>query len=231
MLEELKKRVCRANRELVNLGLVVFTWGNVSAICRSSGLVVIKPSGVEYDTMKPEDMVVVDLEGNVVEGRLKPSSDTATHLELYKAFQNIGGISHTHSRYATAFAQAGRCLPAYGTTHADYFYGDVPCTRSLSEAEAAEAYEANTGLVIAETFHDLDPDAVPACIAKNHGPFTWGDSCEEAVYHAAVLEYCAQMALITENLGALDTMPSYLLDRHYHRKHGETAYYGQHKSE
>jgi L-ribulose-5-phosphate 4-epimerase len=227
MLEELKERVFRSNLELVAQGLVIFTWGNVSAVDRASGLVVIKPSGVDYDKMKPSDMVVIDLDGRGVEGVLQPSSDTPTHLALYKAFPNVGGIVHTHSKFATAFAQAGRCLPAYGTTHADYFHGDVPCTRGLTEAETAGAYEKNTGLVIAETFNAVDPDAVPACLVKNHGPFAWGRSCEEAVHHAAVLEYCAQMAFMTENLGASEAAPAYLLDRHYWRKHGQFAYYGQ----
>jgi L-ribulose-5-phosphate 4-epimerase len=227
MLEELKERVCQSNLELVTLGLVVFTWGNVSAIDRAAGLVVIKPSGVEYEKMKPGDMAVIDLDGHLVEGFLKPSSDMLTHLELYKAFSGIGGIVHTHSKYATAFAQAGRHLPAYGTTHADYFHGDVPCTRGLTKAEINAEYEKNTGLVIVEAFGVLDPDAVPACLVKNHGPFAWGGSCEEAVYHAAVLEYCAEMALMTESLGASNRAPSYLLDRHYYRKHGKSAYYGQ----
>lgn len=227
MLEELKERVYRANLELVRQGLVVFTWGNVSAIDRAAGLVVIKPSGVDYDDMKPSDMVVIDFDGKAVDGTLKPSSDTPTHLELYRAFPDIGGITHTHSIYATAFAQAGRSLPAYGTTHADHFRGDVPCTRALSEDEIAAEYEKNTGLVIAEAFQALDPDAVPACLVRNHGPFAWGSSCESAVYHAAVLEYCANMAYVTENLGMPEPVPGYLLDRHYSRKHGKNAYYGQ----
>jgi L-ribulose-5-phosphate 4-epimerase len=227
MLEELKERVYRANLELVRLGLVIFTWGNASAVDRASGLVVIKPSGVEYDEMKPEDMVVTDLDGNVVEGKLKPSSDTPTHHELYKAFPGIGGVVHTHSKYATAFAQAGRSLPAYGTTHADYFLGDVPCTRAMTEDEAFSEYEKNTGLVIAETFKGSDPDEVPACLVRNHGPFAWGSSCEEAVYHAAVLEYCAHMAFVTESLGAREPAPDYLIYRHFRRKHGKDAYYGQ----
>jgi L-ribulose-5-phosphate 4-epimerase len=227
MLEDLKEHVYKANLELVQLGLVVFTWGNASAIDRGTGLVVIKPSGVDYDKMKPTDMVVTDLEGRVVEGGLRPSSDTPTHLELYRAFPNIGGVVHTHSRYATAFAQAGRSLPAYGTTHADYFRGEVPCTRALTEDEIATDYEKNTGLVIAETFRALDPDAVPACLVRNHGPFAWGKSCESAVYHAAVLEYCAHMAYVTESLGTPEPVPDYLLDRHYWRKHGKNAYYGQ----
>jgi len=227
MLEELKERVYRANLELVSRGLVVFTWGNASAIDRASGLVVIKPSGVDYDDMKPADMVVTDLDGKVVEGGLRPSSDTPTHLELYKAFPNIGGVVHTHSRYATAFAQAGRSLPAYGTTHADYFLGEVPCTRAMTEGEIKAEYEKNTGLVIAETFRVLDPDAVPACLVRNHGPFAWGSSCESAAYHAVVLEYCAHMAFVTESLGTPEPAPDYLLNRHFWRKHGKNAYYGQ----
>ncbi len=228
MIEQLKERVYRENLELVKLGLVLFTWGNVSAIDRKSGLVVIKPSGVEYNAMKVDDMVVVDLDGNVVEGSLNPSSDTPTHIELYKAFPNIGGVVHTHSKCATAFAQSGRGLPAYGTTHADYFYGEVPCTRALSEDEIASEYEKNTGLVIAETFADRDPDAIPGCVVRNHGPFAWGATCEKAVYHAAVLEYCADMALMTEQLNPKAApADSYLLDKHYLRKHGKNAYYGQ----
>ena len=226
MLEDLKEHVYKANLELVQLGLVVFTWGNASAIDRGTGLVVIKPSGVDYDKMKPTDMVVTDLEGRVVEGGLRPSSDTPTHLELYKAFPNIGGVVHTHSRYATAFAQAGRSLPAYGTTHADYFLGDVPCTRAMTEDEVFSEYEKNTGLVIAETFKGSDPDRVPACLVRNHGPRV-GGSCEEAVYHAAVLEYCAHMAFVTESLGAREPAPDYLIYRHFRRKHGKDAYYGQ----
>ncbi len=227
MLETLKSKVYNANIELVRQGLVIYTWGNVSAIDRAAGLVVIKPSGVSYDAMKPEDMVVVDLEGRVVEGTLKPSSDTPTHLELYKAFINIGGVTHTHSRYATALAQSGRNLTAYGTTHADYFYGEVPCTRELSSSEVADEYEKNTGLVIAEAFANKDPDALPACLVKSHGPFTWGRDCDEAVYHAAVLEYCSEMAFITESFGTKEAAPQYLLDKHYLRKHGKNAYYGQ----
>ena len=228
MLEALKERVFKANLELVEHGLVLFTWGNVSAVDRESGLVVIKPSGVEYEEMAADDMVVVHLNGSAVEGRLNPSSDTPTHLELYKAFPNIGGVVHTHSRFATAFAQSGRGLPAYGTTHADYFYGEVPCTRGLTEDEIQSAYEKNTGLVITETFAGLDPDAIPGCLVRNHGPFTWGVACEKAVYHAAVLEYCAEMALMTEQLNP-KAMPAdgFLLDKHYLRKHGKNAYYGQ----
>jgi L-ribulose-5-phosphate 4-epimerase len=228
MLEALKERVFRANLDMVKLGLVLFTWGNVSAIDRESGLMVIKPSGVEYGAMSADDMVVIDPDGSIVEGKLNPSSDTPTHLELYKAFPNIGGAVHTHSKCATAFAQSGKGLPAYGTTHADYFYGEVPCTRTLTEAEIRAAYEKNTGLVIAETFAGCDPDAIPGCLVQSHGPFTWGATCEKAVYHAAVLEYCAEMALMTQQLNPA-AMPAdgFLLDKHYLRKHGKDAYYGQ----
>lgn len=228
MLEELRERVLQSNLELVKQGLVLFTWGNVSAIDRAGGLVAIKPSGVEYDKMRQRDIVVVDLDGRVVEGGWKPSTDLPTHLALYKAFPAVGGIVHMHSQYATAFAQAGRGIPAYGTTHADYFYGEVPCTRALSEQEVADEYERNTGLVIAEAFAARDPGAVPGCLVKNHGPFAWGKDCETAVYHAAVLEYCAKMALFTEQLNAkVKPADSYLLDKHYFRKHGANAYYGQ----
>ncbi len=228
MLRELKERVCRANLDLVKHGLVIFTWGNVSALERAASLVVIKPSGVEYDAMEPADMVVTDLDGNVVEGRLKPSSDLATHLALYRAFPNVGGIAHTHSRYATAFAQSGRSLPAYGTTHADYFCGAVPCARALTRAEVEGEYEKNTGLVVTEAFAGLNPDAVPACLVHGHGAFAWGESCEKAVYHAAALEYCAEMAYVTERLNPnAAPVDEYLLNRHYLRKHGKDAYYGQ----
>jgi len=228
MLEALKERVLQSNLKLVELGLVLFTWGNVSAIDRQSGLVAIKPSGVEYDGMREKDIVVVNLDGVVIEGSWKPSTDLPTHLALYHAFPEIGGVVHMHSAYATAFAQAGRGIPAYGTTHADYFYGEVPCTRPLTKAEVETDYERNTGLVIAEAFVGRDPGAVPGCLIKNHGPFAWGKDCETAVYHAAVLEYCAKMALFTEQLnGAAVPADSYLLDKHYFRKHGANAYYGQ----
>lgn len=225
-LAELKERVYRANLDLVRHGLVIFTWGNVSGIDRERGLVVIKPSGVEYDEMTADDMVVVDMDGNVVEGSYRPSSDTPTHLELYKAHPEIGGVVHTHSTYATAFAQAGRSLPAYGTTHADYFHGDVPCTRALTEEEIAGEYEKNTGVVINETV--TDASAVPAVLVRNHGPFAWGADPDEAVYNATVLEQTAKMAFVTESVmpGAA-RVPQYLLDRHYLRKHGANAYYGQ----
>lgn len=227
MLEDLKQKVYEANMLLPKYGLVTFTWGNVSAVDRESGLVVIKPSGVDYETMKPEDMVVVDLDGNRVEGKLKPSSDTPTHIELYKAFDNIGGIVHTHSRWATVFAQAGRGINAYGTTHGDYFYGEIPVTRLMTPEEIAEEYEKETGKVIAETFKDKDPDMIPAVLVNSHGPFTWGKDAAEAVHNAVVLEETAMMAYYTESLGKTAPMQQELLDKHFLRKHGKNAYYGQ----
>lgn len=233
MLKHLKEKVFEANMALPRHGLVIFTWGNVSGIDRKKGLVVIKPSGVEYDDMKAEDMVVVDMEGNVVEGDYRPSSDTATHLEMYKAFPKAGGIVHTHSTWATIFAQAGADIPALGTTHADYFYGTVPCTRAMTEAEIAEAYEKNTGLVITETFKDKDPEQIPAVLVREHGPFSWGKDPDEAVYHAVVLEQLAHMAYYTAAIRAqkgeipYESMQQALLDKHFLRKHGENAYYGQ----
>ena len=226
MFEELKEKVYRANLDLVKNRLVLFTWGNVSAIDRESGYVVIKPSGVKYEDMTAEDMVIVDLDGKIVEGRLNPSSDTPTHLELYKAHKEIGGIVHTHSTYATAFAQAGKDIRAYGTTHADYFYGDIPCTRSLTENEMME-YEKNTGVIINETVKDTV--SIPACLVKNHGVFAWGKDADEAVYHATVTEEVAKMAYITETLGCTQSFPQYIADKHYNRKHGKSAYYGQKK--
>lgn len=233
MLEELKKAVCEANKELPKYGLVTFTWGNVSAIDREKGLFVIKPSGVEYDALTPEDMVVVDLDGKKVEGRYNPSSDTATHAELYKAFLEIGGIVHTHSSYATSWAQAGRPIPCYGTTHADYIYGEVPCFRCLNAEEIAEAYEENTGHLIVEEFLGLckDPLSVPAVLCKNHGPFTWGKDAKEAVHNAVVLEEVAKMAYRTELINHhVQPAPQELQDKHYYRKHGANAYYGQQES-
>ncbi len=228
MLEQLKEKVYEANMELPKRGLVVYTWGNVSGIDRESGLVVIKPSGVDYETMKPEDMVVVDLDGNVVEGKLRPSSDTPTHVELYKAFPQIGGVVHTHSEWATSWAQAGRSIPCYGTTHADYFYGEIPCARVLTEEEVAEAYEKNTGKVIIEAFADKDPMAVPGVLCTSHGPFTWGKDAAEAVHNAVVLEEVAKMAVRTENLNhGVQPAVQYVQDKHYFRKHGANAYYGQ----
>lgn len=229
MLEELKKRVCEANLQLPKLGLVVFTWGNVSGIDREKGLFVIKPSGVPYDELEPEDMVVVNMNGEKVEGRLNPSSDMPTHCELYNHFPSIGGVVHTHSRWATIWAQTGRPIPAYGTTHADYFYGPVPCTRAMTDQEIRGQYEKETGKVIVETFQKDDPDAVPAVLVKSHGPFTWGKDCDEAVYHAAVLEEVAMMAWHTEvaSKEPVTNMQKVLLDKHFLRKHGAHAYYGQ----
>ncbi|MFA7673250.1 MAG: L-ribulose-5-phosphate 4-epimerase [Clostridia bacterium] len=230
MLESLKKRVYEANMDLVKHGLVLYTWGNVSGIDQKSRLVVIKPSGVDYANMKEEDMVVCDLEGNIIEGRMNPSSDTKTHLELYKHFNDIGGIVHTHSTFATAFAQAGRGILPYGTTHADYFRGEIPCTRVLTEEEVNGDYERNTGKVIVERFECMDHSAVPACLVKNHGPFVWGKTPEEAVYHSVVLEEIARMAVITETVNAdVQEADKYLLDKHFNRKHGKNAYYGQDK--
>ena len=230
MLEALKSAVCEANLLLPKHNLVTFTWGNVSGIDRATGLVVIKPSGVDYDGMSPEDMVVVDLDGNRVEGRWKPSSDTATHVALYRAFPSLGGIVHTHSRWATTFAQAGRDIPAMGTTQGDYFHGAIPCTRLMTSAEIAGAYEAETGKVIIETFRTrgIDPAAVPAVLVQSHGPFAWGTSPADAVHNAVVLEEVAFMdfhALMLEP--ARGPMQQELLDKHFLRKHGPGAYYGQ----
>ena len=229
MLEELKEKVFKANLLLPENGLVLFTWGNVSAIDRTTGLIVIKPSGVEYNNMKVEDMVVVDLEGNVVEGNLNPSSDTATHIELYKEYENIGGIVHTHSSWATIWAQSGRDITAYGTTHADYFYGDIPCTRPLTDAEINSDYEVNTGKVIVELFQqrDLDPAAVPGALITGHAPFCWGKNGNDAVHNAIVLEEVAAMALSTRALNREIHIQQSLSDKHYFRKHGANAYYGQ----
>lgn len=233
MLEELKEKVCRANLELVQHGLVIFTWGNVSAIDRASGLVVIKPSGVSYDDMKAADMVVTDLDGKVVEGSLNPSSDTPTHLELYKAFPNIGGVVHTHSTYAVAWAQAGMDIPNIGTTHADYFHDGVPCTRDMREAEVFGAYEKETGTVIVERFAGMNPDDTPGVLVRNHGPFTWGTDAFNAVHNAVVLEEVAKMAYLAMTLrlaaAQAPSMNPLLVEKHYSRKHGPNAYYGQKK--
>lgn len=237
MLEELKEKVCKANLELVRYGLVLFTWGNASAIDRPSGLVVIKPSGVSYDDMKPSDMVVVDLEGKVVEGNLRPSSDTPTHVVLYKAFPGIGGVVHTHSTYATAWAQAGRNIPNIGTTHADYFHDDIPCTRDMRKAEVFGEYEKETGNVIVERFRNIDPNDTPGVLVRNHGPFTWGTDVLNAVHNAVVLEEVAKMAFISSTLqlptlDVIEHVPSmnkHLIEKHYSRKHGPGAYYGQSK--
>lgn len=228
MLEELKQEVYEANLELPRRGMVTYTWGNVSGIDRARGLFVIKPSGVEYDLLKPEDLVVIDLDGQKVEGRYKPSSDTATHLELYKAFSGIGGVVHTHSPWATSWAQASRAIPCYGTTHADYFYGEIPCARSLSPAEIEEAYEKNTGLVIVETFQRINPIHVPGVLCANHGPFAWGKDASQAVHNAVVLEELAKMAYQTEMLRpGVPPAPLELLQKHFMRKHGPNATYGQ----
>lgn len=227
MLEDLKNKVCRANLELEEHGMVIFTWGNVSGIDRERGLVVIKPSGVSYDKLKAGDMVVLDLDGKRVDGTLKPSSDTPTHLYLYKSFTEIGGIVHTHSEWATSWAQARRSIPAYGTTHADYFYGEIPCTRPLTEEEVMKDYELNTGVVIAGTFSGRDPMAVPGVLVGQHGPFAWGRDADEAVHNARVMEEVAKMAFRNEVLGNDKSIDSYLLDKHYLRKHGKDAYYGQ----
>ena len=231
MLEELKKIVCEANLELPKYGLVTFTWGNVSGVDREKGLMVIKPSGVEYDGMTPDDMVVVSLAtGEKVEGKWKPSSDTATHVALYNAFPNIGGVVHTHSRWATSWAQAGKSINAYGTTHGDYFYGTIPCTRKMTPAEIAGEYELETGNVIIETFRDrgIDPDQVPAVLVCSHGPFAWGTDPHNAVHNSVVLEELAFMAFHTEAMTpGISSMQQELLDKHYLRKHGKNAYYGQ----
>ena len=230
MLEELKKRVYEANILLPKYGLVTFTWGNVSEIDRESGFFVIKPSGVEYDTMTPDDMVVMDLDGNKVEGKLNPSSDTPTHVEIYKAFKEVGGVVHTHSSYATSWAQAGRGIPCYGTTHADYFYGEIPCVRCLTKDEIESAYEENTGHLIVDEFARMgkDPVAVPAVLCKNHGVFTWGKDAHEAVHNAVVTEEVAKMAYRCEVINPeVKPAPQELQDKHYYRKHGANAYYGQ----
>ena len=228
MLEELKQTVFEANMQLPKYGLVTFTWGNVSGIDRESGLVVIKPSGVAYETMSAENMVVVDLDGKVVEGKYRPSSDTPTHVELYKAFPKVGGIVHTHSSWATSWAQAGRSIPCYGTTHADYMYGEIPCVRNLTQEEIDEGYEKNTGTVIISYFQDRDYEAVPCVLCKNHGPFAWGKDPAEAVHNAVVLEEVAKMATRCELINPhLEPAPQRLLDKHYYRKHGANAYYGQ----
>lgn len=228
MLEQLKKDVYDANMELQEKGMVIYTWGNVSGIDREKNLVVIKPSGVSYDSMKAEDMVVVDFDGNVVEGHYKPSSDTATHIVMYKTYPAIGGVVHTHSTWAVTFAQAGMSIPAFGTTHADYFYGDIPCTRDLTAEEIEEAYELNTGKVIVETIGDGDPMAIPGIVVKNHGPFAWGKTPAGSVYNAVVMDKVAEMAYNTMTLNPrVPRVPQYLLDKHYFRKHGANAYYGQ----
>ena len=227
MLEALKEKVFRANLDLVKHGLVIFTWGNVSAIDRKKGLVVIKPSGVSYATMKTSDMVVLDLDGNVMEGNLKPSSDTPTHLVLYKAFPEIGGIVHTHSTYATSWAQAGCDIPNIGTTHADYFSDAIPCTRPMTKEEIEGDYEKETGNVIVERFKELNPVHIPGVLVGNHGPFAWGKDAAGAVYNAVVMEQVAKMAYISYGINPQLTMNKYLITKHFERKHGPNAYYGQ----
>ncbi|MDE5941983.1 MAG: L-ribulose-5-phosphate 4-epimerase [Muribaculaceae bacterium] len=228
MLEQLKEAVYRANMDLVAHGLVIFTWGNVSGIDREKGLVVIKPSGVDYETMTPADMVVVDLAtGNVVEGALRPSSDTPTHLELYRAFPEIGGVVHTHSTYATAWAQAGKDIPNIGTTHADYFHDAIPCTDDMTEEEVNGEYELETGKVIVKRFEGMNPVHTPGVLVKNHGPFSWGKSPADAVHNAVVMEQVAKMAFIAFNVNPLLTMNPLLVEKHFNRKHGPNAYYGQ----
>lgn len=227
MLEQLKEQVFEANLDLVKHNLVVFTWGNVSGIDRENELVVIKPSGIAYDLLKPRDMVVLNLYGQVVEGKYNPSSDAPTHLVLYRQFREIGGVAHTHSGWATSWAQAGRDIPALGTTHADYFYGDIPCTRKLTSDEILGNYELETGRVIVERFKDLNPMHMPGVLVNNHGPFTWGVHATDAVYHAVVLEEVAKMAFRTRVLNPDASADQVLIDKHYLRKHGDKAYYGQ----
>ena len=230
MLEQLKKEVYEANMELPRRGLITYTWGNVSGRDAETGYFVIKPSGVDYDKLTPEDMVVVDLEGKVIEGKYRPSSDTPTHIELYKKYPEIGGIVHTHSPEATSWAQAGRSIPLYGTTHADYFYGPIPCARSLTKAEIEGEYEKNTGLVIIETFEEngINPVYTPGVLCCNHGPFTWGKDAAEAVHNAVVLEEVARMATKTELINPrVQSAPDTIRDKHFFRKHGANAYYGQ----
>lgn len=228
MLKDLKEKVLEANLMLPEYGLVTFTWGNVSEIDRKQGLIAIKPSGVSYKTMTADDIVIIDLDGNVVEGRLRPSSDAPTHVVLYKAFPSVGGIVHTHSSWATSWAQAGKDIPCFGTTHADYFYGPIPCARALTEEEINTEYEKNTGLVIAETFRDRDPMAVPAVLCVNHGPFSWGKDSFEAVHNAVVLEEVAKMAARALEINPdASPAPQTIMDKHYFRKHGTNAYYGQ----
>ena len=230
MLEKLKKDVCRANLDLVEQGLVIHTWGNVSGRDFKTGLIVIKPSGVSYADMKPEDMVVIDIEGNIVEGKLKPSTDAPTHLVLYRTYKSLGGVVHTHSTYATSWAQAGKSIPPFGTTHADHFYGSVPCTRMLTDNEIETDYEINTGKVIVQTMGSVDPLSVPSVLVNSHGPFCWGKDAESAVYNAVALEEIARMAFYTVLLGRNEPVDNVLLDKHFKRKHGNDAYYGQDKN-
>lgn len=227
MIGKLKEKVYSANLDLVKHGLVLFTWGNVSAIDREREIVVIKPSGVSYETMKAEDMVVLDLQGNIIEGKYKPSSDTATHLVLYNAFPEIGGIVHTHSTYATAWSQAGKDIPSIGTTHADYFYEAIPCTRQMTKEEVEGNYEEETGNVIRERFTNINPMFVPGVLVENHGPFSWGKNADEAVHNAVVMEQVAKMAYLSFAINPALTMNKHLIEKHFNRKHGPNAYYGQ----
>lgn len=230
MLKKLKEEVFKANLDLVENGLVIHTWGNVSGRDSESGLIVIKPSGVSYDSMKPGDMVVIDPEGNVIEGQFKPSTDAATHMILYRSFGSIGGVVHTHSSYATSWAQAGRAIPPFGTTHADHFYGEVPCTRLLTKKEVENNYEINTGKIIVEKLAGSDPLTIPSVLVNSHGPFCWGNDAENAVYNAVALEEIAKMAFYTVLLGKTEPINQFLLDKHFRRKHGGNAYYGQNKN-
>jgi len=227
MLEKLKEIVCKANLDLVDHGLVIHTWGNVSERDFESGLIVIKPSGVSYESMKPEDMVVIDKNGKVVEGKFKPSTDAPTHLVLYNSYKEIGGVVHTHSTYATSWAQAGRPIPPFGTTHADHYYGSVPCTRLLTDSEIKDDYEINTGKVIVETLGTVNPLTIPSVLVNSHGPFCWGKDADNAVYNAVALEEIARMAFYTVQLGRTEAVNKTLLDKHFNRKHGKDAYYGQ----
>jgi L-ribulose-5-phosphate 4-epimerase len=229
MLEKLKNDVFRASLELVEKGLVIHTWGNVSGRDKESGFIVIKPSGVSYDLMKPEHMVVIDQDGKVIEGKFKPSTDAPTHLLLYSTYKSLGGVVHTHSSYATSWAQAGRAIPPFGTTHADHYYGEVPCTRLLTKEETETEYEINTGKIIVERMGDIDPLTVPSVLVNGHGPFCWGTDAENAVYNAIALEEIAKMAFYTVLLGKTEPISQYLLDKHFNRKHGSDAYYGQGK--
>jgi L-ribulose-5-phosphate 4-epimerase len=231
MLEKLKNTVFRANLELVEKGLVIHTWGNVSGRDKESGLIVIKPSGVRYDSMKPADMVVIDQNGTIVEGKYKPSTDAPTHLILYQTYESLGGVVHTHSTYATAWAQAGRAIPAFGTTHADHYYGEVSCTRLLTVEETVKHYEINIGKIIIEKLGKVDPLSVPSVLVSGHGPFCWGRDAENAVYNAVALEEIARMAFYTILLGKTEPISQFLLDKHFNRKHGKDAYYGQNKDE
>jgi L-ribulose-5-phosphate 4-epimerase len=227
MLEQLKSEVCKANLDLVSHSLVIHTWGNVSARDKANGLIVIKPSGISYSSMKPSDMVVIDIDGNIIEGKYRPSTDAPTHLVLYRKWNSVGGIVHTHSSFATAWAQAGKPIPPFGTTHADHYYGEVPCTRSLTNEEIAGSYEINTGKVIIEQMEGTDPLAIPSVLVKSHGPFCWGKDADDAVYNAVSLEEIAKIAFYTSLLGQTSPVKKSLLDRHFQRKHGSDAYYGQ----